>query len=175
MRLLLLFFGLFFAACANDTPEPTATNTDVPPPPDHTIMVSSSFEANGIAFEVPNGWAMTDTLDAGGGYYVACERQGAGQSGMIAVTRVDDPKIKLEKMIQQRTPKGTPITKGLFKGYDAFMATCINEENGMEMTKTVYAFEACNAKYVFSCLSESQNAQQNQLDFQTIMDSWKCR
>ena len=172
-----LFFAIAFSLCGScSNTEPQAeTQVIVPKTPVVEPTVSSNFEANGIAFEVPNGWAMTDTLDAGGGYYVACERQGAGQSGMIAVTRVDDAKIKLEKMVQQRTPKGTLVEKGVFKGYQAHIARFVNEENGMIMTKTVYAFAACDAKYVFSCLSESQNEAQNEADFQIIMESWKCR
>ena len=137
--------------------------------------VTSTFEANGIGFEVPNGWAMTDTLDAGGGYYVSCEHTGEGESGMISVTRVEDKKIKLAQMMAQRIPKTSLVEKGAFKGYPSLVAQFSNDESGVKMTKTVYVFEACDAKYVFSSIGESQNEAQNQTDFQMIINSWKCR
>jgi hypothetical protein len=172
-----IFLCLLFAACGSDPAPPTipvATDTVATPiivPP----TVSSSFEANGIGFDVPNGWAMTDTIEAGGGYYVACERIGENQSGMVAITRVDDPKLKLEKIMEQRIPKGTLVEKGFFNGNKGFVAMVTNEDSGVKMTKNLYVFQACDAKYVFSTLSETQNQVQNQADFQAIIQSWKCR
>jgi hypothetical protein len=179
MRFLLFISSIFLCGpCSTGGPNSrferefadSVANSVITPP-----TVTSIFEANGIGFEVPNGWAMTDTLDAGGGYYVACERTGDNQSGMVSVTRVDDKKIKLEQMMAQRIPKGSLVEKGVFKGYKCLVTQFSNEESSVKMTKTVYVFEACDAKYVFSSIGESQNEAQNQTDVQAIIGSWKCR
>jgi hypothetical protein len=179
MRFLLFIASIFLCGpCSHGGPgdpsnfentDSTTLNTMRMP------TVTSTFESDGIGFEVPNGWAMTDTLDAGGGYYVACERQGDNQSGMISVTRVEDKKIKLAQMMAQRVPKGCLVENAIFKGYKSLVAQFSNEDSGVKMTKTVYVFEACDAKYVFSSIGESQNEVQNQADFQAIIQSWKCR
>jgi len=143
------------------------------------------FQKSGVRFTVPQGWKITDEESGEGSFYVACEKTGFGQSGLVTVvcfeeTRTLDAvldqyagilsKSTLLKASKLHFEKTAPATYGTYKGLARrYTAKLL----GMPHRGTMTAFHAYGLSIVVVEQEAEEDAETNAAGFRALAESFR--
>jgi hypothetical protein len=151
---------------------------------------AQTFSKQGVSFTLTSDWVVTEEEDVsdGKGYYLAAERSGVDESGLITVTWtnvssdliktaekiLNSIKINLKEQDATRMMFGEPETRsfGKYKGIGADYTFTLE---GIPHQGTIYTFTQGGKTIMLMCQEAVSDAQKNKAGFEKFKNTFTCR
>lgn len=145
------------------------------------------FSQDGISFNVPADWSITDREDLEGeGYYMSCEKSGSDASGLVTVTWVKDI-IPLEEnaatyvnaLKEDFTKRNAsfrfdPAVKATYSNNQCTRINYTMKLSQLPQHGTINCFHLCGKTVVVIEQEADEDAEKNRAGFREIEKSFTC-
>lgn len=169
---------LLATGCNTDGNETAANNTE-------TNSQLPSYNKAGITFNHPADWKITESEQDELGVFIACEKVGDNESGIVIMTILDDNNFDTKDMItgylQDLTADSlfldftaTPIEPAKYNTIDAIAANYVVTDEGYLYNGRAYGFKMCGKAILLIEQSSADDAEESTIGFNAIRQSLAC-